>query len=248
MVSAGSAAQSSPCEYRPPVASVPDSFPTMSYGPRRGSDPDLPLGIGHLGWTNGSAEWYRHLVMPVFGEPGASPNAWFVRGWLVRSDNGVEPFDFNGLVETGYEIPSAIVFERRDDGWMRLRFSDDESGHAWAHECAFSQDSTTLAFESWADRFGSGNTSALFFRRPVRHALREGPNAAARLLHWIPADSDDYHLEVIETRDEWMRVRVVQPSDNCRSPEDAQSVRTEGWIRWYDQEVGPWLWYHTRGC
>ena len=57
---------------------------------------------------------------------------------------------------------------------------------------------------------------------------------------------DDYILEPLEVRGEWMRVKVKEPSDYCEF--DLTVKSREGWIRWYADESVPLVWYYTRGC
>ena len=55
-------------------------------------------------------------------------------------------------------------------------------------------------------------------------------------------------LERLEVRGDWMRVRVTRPSTYCVEEASVQPRVEEGWIRWRDGEMGPWVWYFTRGC
>jgi hypothetical protein len=55
----------------------------------------------------------------------------------------------------------------------------------------------------------------------------------------------------LEIRDEWMRVRLSKPGKFltlCSSTEEWDGETFEGWVKWWDPEDGPWLWYPTRGC
>ena len=90
----------------------------------------------------------------------------------------------------------------------------------------------------------SGEISPLTFRSPLPHALRAGPAESSERLLWI---AGDHHLEPIEFRNDWMRVRVKQPSDYCAG-RDIAVAEHEGWVRWRSPDKGPWVWYFTRGC
>jgi hypothetical protein len=153
------------------------------------------------------------------------------------------------MIETGYETPSFIVAERRDDGWTRMRYAADgaDDGFAWVHQCLFRMGPDTLVFESWADRLLSDDISPLFFHQEVRHSLRVGPAMDAERVSWIPASADAYNIQPLDVRGDWMRVVVTIPSTYCSMREAEDSVEYEGWVKWRD-ETGPWLWYYTRGC
>jgi hypothetical protein len=148
------------------------------------------------------------------------------------------------MVETEYEATSFIVLDARDEGWLRIRYArptDERDGTAWVHACHLARES--LAYESWEERLLSDEISPLYFRDRAAHALRGDPDAASDELARIEGD---YHLEPLEIRGNWMRVRFKQPSDHCADPERVRSV--EGWIRWRSAARGPLVWYYTRGC
>lgn len=49
-----------------------------------------------------------------------------------------------------------------------------------------------------------------------------------------------------------MRVKVQQPDLSCSGlPEENFNFkvsRHEGWLKWRDDNVGPWMWVYTRDC
>lgn len=236
-----------------PPAFVPDSAPPPgSYDRLMPHQTGLPLGVGFLrGDGDGPvSEWHRHVRLPLFREPGQDgPFGWITDGWLVElEDTSVRPFGTSGLVETDYESPSAIVYEIDSTGWIRFRYLPEESGTAWTHECFFDLGDDAVSVSTWEERLTSELISPLFFRDEVPHALRAQPRADSERLRSVPASPAEYHLEPLEIRGDWMRVRVVQPSDYCADPADATARRSEGWVRWRDDDIGPWLWYYTRGC
>lgn len=86
----------------------------------------------------------------------------------------------------------------------------------------------------------------LHFRARVPHALRAAPRERSRRITWIGLD---HELTLIERRDDWLRVRVRQPAWTCVSPGHEFKGRIDvGWVKWRDDETGPWVWYYTRGC
>jgi hypothetical protein len=155
------------------------------------------------------------------------------------------PFARSTLVETGYEELSFVVLEARPDGWLRLRYASGESASAtaWTPMCARSQSDFALDFHEWSAWFVRDALSPLYFRSDGRGVLRSAPSDDAPRL---PAIGDDYILGPLEISGEWMRVTVSEPSDYCRL--ESESVRREGWVRWYAPDRGPLLWYFTRGC
>ncbi len=206
----------------------------------------VPLGVGHV--KRISAFWWGgHVRVPLHEQPGARPWGWFADGWLVDAGpiaGKPVPIGVEGTVETEYEDTSFIVYESRDDGWLRLRYgrpSKDRDGTAWVHRCHLARES--LAFEPWQERFLSSEISPLFVRDRSPRPLRAGPDDAA---DEIARTEGDYHLEPLEFRGDWMRVRLKTPSDNCAEPDEVRTA--EGWIRWRSAELGPLVWYYTRGC
>lgn len=207
---------------------------------------DVDLGIGHLKGSGGFWWGGRHVRLPLYDAPGGEPWGWFFDGWLLDSARGHRSaIGAQGMVETEYEATSFIALEARPDGWLRFRYgrpSERRDGTAWLHRCHLERESVLL--ERWEDRFLSGEISPLFFRSDVPRALRAGPDDEQRRVLWI---ANDYHLEPLGFKGDWMQVLVKQPSDYCGEPE----VKTQshlGWVRWRSPERGPMVWYHTRGC
>ncbi len=257
------------------AAAVPDTVPAARpYATIRDTGipfAEVDLGIGHLRPTESTWawDWLDRVKLPLSPSPGATPWGWIAGGWIVDASGGhVAPFARSGLVETGYEDATVIVFERTDDGWLRIRFaadslwsSDDgarevtgeeggrinlsprEGGTAWIPQCALRADDLELQVEPWGELFLSDRISPLFFRSDVRHVLRLEARSDSRRLAVIEGD---YHLEPLEIEGDWMRVTLKQPSDYCA--DDLEPVVTTGWIEWRSPEKGPSLWYHSRGC
>ena len=207
----------------------------------------VPLGIGHV--RRISAFWWGggHVHVPLHEQPGTEPWGWFADGWLVETGPTAgepAPIGLEGTVETEYEDTSFIVFESRNDGWLRLRYgrpSEDRDGTAWVHRCHLEQGS--LAFETWQERFLSDEISPLYVRDRTPHSLLAAPDDDAEEVVQIHGD---YHLEPLEVQGDWMRVRLKTPSDYCVEPDELRIE--EGWIRWRSAARGPLVWYYTRGC
>lgn len=236
------------------AAVLPDTVP--SHGPyatiRDGSVPfaELELGVGHLRPTESSWEWewLDRIVLPLSDVPHTQPRRWIARGWTIDAETGRSTaLHVSGLLETGYEDATFIVLESNDDGWFKIRIAppgpETDPGTAWVPECALQAGPIALTIEPWQERFLSGLISPLFFRIDVPHVLRDAPRLEAASLGVIEGD---YHLEPVEVSGDWMRVVVKQPSDYCTS-EVSPLLRT-GWVKWRSPDMGPWVWYHTRGC
>lgn len=253
------AAQAAACDGIAGTATAaPNGLPAETPGVRpyeklSGWDPALDLGIGRLTAEQikpFDTNWYDNARLPLFAAPGGAQWGWIAKGWLLELNGGrAAPLGTRGLVETGYETPSFIVLGETEDGWLEFRWdiaAAGRGGTAWLHRCHLDGDGFALRFQPWSDLFRGAETVPLLFRSTVRHSLRAGPGAEHRRLGWI--EGGDTHLEPLELRGDWMRVRVKQPSDACAEPGTVQSKVTEGWTKWRSPKQGPWVWYHTRGC
>lgn len=211
---------------------------------------EVPLGVGHLRRSDrnpsvdqppGEDDWLLRFETPLSPAPDEPANAWIAQGWVIRRDGEPVALSRADQVETGYEEPSLIVLES-SPGWLRVRFGRDGDASGWVPECALEEGPVLLDYFSWSAWLLSGEISPLFFRAETPDDLFASPVADA---DHAPI-SGDYHMEPLEVRGPWMRVRVKEPSDYCEF--DLESNVREGWIRWYDAEAGPRVWYHTRGC
>ena len=174
-----------------PPAFIADSAPPAGpYGRLMPHNTGLPLGVGFLRSDPGEhyREWHRHIRLPLFLDPGEdAPFGWIADGWLIDMEDGSRrSFGTDGLVETEYESPSAIVFEIRSTGWIRFRYLADENTTVWTHECFFDLADDPVSVTTWEERLTSDLISPLFFRREVPHALRAQPLAGSERLSWVP--------------------------------------------------------------
>ena len=225
------------------------------------ADADLGIGRFRVDATDGAepagelyTDWPQHVVFPLFDAPDGEHLGWFDRGWIVlgfgedalhRQGSGA------GQVETDYEQQSLIALEATPDGWYRIRHTEprpDEAGTAWVHACHLRGTPVALTFQSWQDVFAGLGDVPVFFRSEVRHSLRAAPSADSLRVAWIPADPGDSEIYILEIAADWMRVRVERPATRCSAEDDVDVSADEGWIKWRDEEKGPWIWWHTRGC
>ncbi len=242
----------------PPRAPPEVAAPARPYVRLDAAYPDparMPLGVGHVRPAEHAAwvpDWPGRVRLVLFAAPGGGVAGHIHDGWLRDGGHGdAAPWlalGTRGLLETAYETLSFVVPERREDGWLRLRYAppdaDDSSGTAWVHECHLDAHAPALRFEPWGERFLSPLISPLHFRRAVPHRLRARPHPHAARIATV---AGDHHLEPQEIRGDWMRVIVKQPSDYCASGTVAVTAH-EGWVKWRAPGDGPWVWYHTRGC
>lgn len=233
-----------------PAAASTEAPPPAPYVPLRGLDSTFDLGIGHLrAESDGDADWFRFVEVPVYPEPGSEPSGWIVGGWWVPAHDPAHPVPLTtgSMVETGYEVVSWIVVEARDDGWVRFRFASQPEGSGWASLCHLTASDPPIVFESWLDRFTGETAGPLFFRTRERHALRRGPGTEYPRSFWL-VGYEATELHPLEIRGDWMRVRTASPPLYCADPPPARELIEEGWIRWRDDVTGPWIWWFTRGC
>ncbi len=224
---------------RPAAAAAIQEVEPPPYEPLVGSDPDLPLGVGHVRpmREEDRDDWTRRLNLPMFASPEGELKLWLTPG-SVGSD---------ALVETGYETLSFIVLQERPDGWLQIRFGGPlASGAGWVHRCHLDAATPRLEYEPWAKRLASAGP--VYFRSWSPRQLRRSAGPEAPVVATIPGDPNRYGMQLLELRGDWARVRVSIPSTFCADPKPARPWVREGWVRWRSRDRGPWVWYYTRGC
>jgi hypothetical protein len=208
---------------------------------------EVDLGIGAVGPVEPDEDWILSARLPLFTAPGGPLAGHVMSGTWVPVEGEVRPLGTEAMVETGYETASWVALEEAAGGWIRLRFlqlePDSDGAGAWASLCHLAASDQPLAFTRWEDSLGD----LLFFRTRNAHALRAGPGIGHARRAWIRA-AEDPMLERLEVRGDWMRVRVTRPSTYCVETVTPGGRIDEGWIRWRDEEMGPWVWIFTRGC
>lgn len=231
---------------RPDSVPVPPADPPP-YRPWSGMRTTIDLGVGAVRpapeapWDHA---WILRVEVPVFAEPGGALAGWIVEGWWVPREGAPRRLGIDPMVEIGYEVPGWVALEERG-GWVRIRWGAAEGdGAGWVSPCHLAASDPPLAFAPWASVMGS----PLFFRSATPHALRAGPGTGHERRFWITGDDHDAMIERLEVRGDWMRVRVTRPSTYCVTDPPPDVRVDEGWIRWRDDAMGPWVWWFTRGC
>lgn len=208
-----------------------------------------PFGIGHLQVENASDyfyDWQRAIVLPVWSAPNGRFYGW-IRGGYVYPANGADAYPLTGagMVETDYEHQTFIVWETGNNGWLKIRLNAEEHGDGWINSCYLGMGAAKLVYQSWTD-FIREHGDWLHFRADVPHALRSGPTRDSPRITWI---SGDHEITLLEIKGDWMRVRVRQPAWTCIGPgKPFKGREDEGWIKWRDKKIGPWVWIFSRGC
>ena len=146
------------------------------------------------------------------------------------------------LVEYGYE-ESGVPFDSIDASsrWVRaiLGFASDSAALVgW-----IDTSQPGIGLVRWAEQLAD---RPIFFPKPDRAALFATPDST-RPMALSPAGDDAYALHPLERRGAWLRVQVVEPSDNCEPDSTPRRTRT-GWIRYLDGRGRPNVWYYSRGC
>lgn len=224
--------------------------PSMArYAVRSGEEPSY--GVGYLDLAKPEEhyyDWVRHVVLPLWAAPEEKSFYGWLRSARVEPEEGSSPYPLTGagLVETDYEKSSFIVDEAREDGWLRIRLKPGKDGAAWAHRCHLAMGETKLVYKDW-QAFLREHGDWLHFRTRVPHVLRAGPSIESPRVTMIGLG---HKLILRELRGDWMRVIVEQPDWTCASEPEQEHEKSihEGWVRWRDEEKGPWVWVYTRGC
>jgi len=243
----------------PAIPPLPHPIPTAFEPPPSGITGLVPgleedLGLGHLhprdltalqnaSWVTSPlryAGWLQGVILPIYAQPGGSPWAWLINGWLLI--DGADPIAIGQdasftMVQPDRAFYSFPVLEIRPDGWFRFRYT--AAGTVWAHSTHLAQGKVPLVVEPWADQVR--RATRVQFRKPgLSQGLRREPRGASRLRSLISPNS---LIQPLDMEGDWLRVRVTQPAQGCTPLPGATS--DEGWIRWQDEHQTLLLWFGT---
>lgn len=216
-----------------------------------GSDEDPAFGRGYLDALGGDYyyyDWTSQMVIPLWNAPDELSFKGWIHSGRVYPDRDALPYALTGagLVETEYEKSSFIVHEAFANGWLRIRLKPGKRGEAWTHQCHLGIGKAKLAYKTW-ESFLREHGDWLHFRSQVPHKLRERPGIDSPLVTVIGLD---HKLKLLEVQGDWMRVVVEEPDQSCDrlAGQELEISSHEGWVKWRDDEKGPWVWAYTRGC
>jgi hypothetical protein len=139
--------------------------------------------------------------------------------------------------ESGLPLDSLVA----DARWGRAILGFDEAGMPYGGWVRL--DSTRVRYLLWS-KVLAGN--GIFFLPEVSPQFFDAPEGRPASLK-LEAHSN-YIMHPLKVRGPWLRVRVAQPADMCRGPEDGQVTNTIAWIRYLTPRGRPRVWYYTRGC
>lgn len=205
---------------------------------------DAPLGLGILELAGNANtdyyDWMFKINLPLWQDPdGARPLGWLARGRLYTGTS-VSALTGAGMVETGYEHTSFIVWETAQE-WFRIKLTDGL--YAWTNRCHLDAANIALGYVPWQTvlrRHGDW----LHFRKPVAHILRALPAISSARVTMIGLE---HKLVLLDLRGDWMEVEVRQPDITCGGQGGVQPSRHRGWVKWRGG-AGPWVYFYTRGC
>jgi hypothetical protein len=185
----------------------------------------------------------------VFGAPSQSgPSVgtlyWYQEadrwcGLMIETTDGVK--EQLPTLESGYEIPAAIVFERRGQ-WFRIRLA---KGSTWIHRA----DATD--FLSYPEVLGEHLPHTL---QTWDGTLRATPGPSARVTPlssgWKKLLDRQLSIQYLGSRrvgnDLWLHIRLAAKANCDQTYEGVTDV--EGWIPAYHTDRTPLVWFSSRGC
>ncbi len=244
---AGSAPDGDPAP-EPSVGSGPFvAFPAAgvaSSNPDTVPDPGIvrERGIGVLGFDPGP-QLAGRIADSIEVWADSTPAAAVIAR-MVLDTTGVFRFEARegllerpGALDYGYQEVGLVVLERRGE-WLRVFLGNGADGagvSGWSRARE-----RVSALTLWEDLLPG---LPLFFAVPPDsmgfHAVADGPEVQFPI-------GDGYIMRSLTVDGDWMRVRVVSPSDYCATP---AALREDTlWIRWRGASGNPRVWFHTRGC
>ncbi|MEL6779361.1 MAG: hypothetical protein AAFO06_19110 [Cyanobacteria bacterium J06597_16] len=235
-VIAQSATPQSPGAIAPPAAPTPAPTP---FDPLLGGITDLLEGagsinsVGHLrprdvgGVEAANASWLQSAIVPLYVSPGGDHWGWIYQGWLIPQGQTYLAIGRDAgfaMVRPSDDLYTFPLLEIRDDGWVRLQYT--EGGSAWVHTSQLELGDVPLTVESWGEHLAGQDTVA-FLDATKAQPLRSQPESANNMLSLVAADS---LIEPTVIQGDWMLVKVTRPTAEC-VPLTGATV-TEGWMRW----------------
>lgn len=171
-------------------------------------------------------------VKALFVFDQSDPNSWSYQIWNREQDL------VSNMLEFAYEESGLPLDSLHPRGWARAIYARDslgESQKGWVE-----LRSGPLAHMLWTDHLPERGLYLLspetreFFSEPQGEPLAISPG-------------DAYELIPTRVQGNWMQVRVVTPSICGAAP--GKEVRERiAWIRYWQPDGRPRVWYYARGC
>jgi hypothetical protein len=160
-------------------------------------------------------------------------------GLMIKRTGGIEE-EFPSL-ESGYEIPAAIVFERRGR-WFRIRL---KTGSAWIQHAAPED------FQSYPDML---RKHLPFTLQGWDGTLRATPGVSGKVTPlssgWKALLDRQLSVEYLGSRrvgnELWVHICLAKNAPCDFTYEGVTDV--DGWIPAYQSNGSPALWFSSRGC
>jgi hypothetical protein len=206
-------------------------------------DPALSWGVGVV--RPAGADGFARIDLPLFESARGRHWGWLTQGRIYDQRSGRT---LSARADASVQVAGGralIVLERRDDGWMLIRFGAPEDrgqGLAWTH--AELARATRADFLTWS-RALDGAQGLVYRNAEAAHNLRAGPSTNDAVVERL--EGENFDMVALEIRGDWMRVRVsVPPACAGSVAEDlllggGESRETTGWVVWRSNDRGPWV-------
>ncbi|MEO0540727.1 MAG: SH3 domain-containing protein [Cyanobacteria bacterium P01_A01_bin.105] len=198
-------------------------------------------GIGYLQPINPTAQqasWLRDITLPLYASAGGEHWGWLLRGWLIPNGYSALAIGRDAgftMVRTAPDRLAFPILEQRNDGWLRVQYTD--GGSAWVHAdhldsrgialaATFVTPEETARQDTMAEALVQADRLA-FQQAVASQVLRSQPELNRNVISLVNADS---LIEPLTIQGDWVQVRVISPATGCIPLSRAESK--EGWMRW----------------
>lgn len=199
--------------------------------------------------TGGCGPALKRATARTFGAPSQNGPAVGTIYWREEGDAGCGlMIEKDGgsreavpTLESGYEVPAAIVFERRG-AWFRIRLS---AGSAWIRH------DDPEDFLSYPEILRDNLAHTM---QTWDGTLRATPGSSGRVMplspEWKALLDRQLSMQYLGSQrvgnDLWIRIRLAAKASCGQTYEDVTDV--EGWIPAYHTDRTPLTWFSSRGC
>ena len=190
--------------------------------------------------------------MALHATPNDSKAVAFIRvdqNWSFAPHGGCEGLEVSihrgeqheelPTLEYDYEMPGAIVLDRRDD-WFKIRLKDKPG---WVKASAV--DRFMPLADLYEEFVGVTTISKDFTGR-----LLSGPGVFTGAI--MPRVSPSQSVRVVEIREargqQWVNVEALSHSACTAGNDGPPQVIANGWLPLYASDGAPTIWFSSRGC